>query len=66
MAQQRVGVDGEVRPGERAETEVGDARRSGTVVIGERAGLGLVERAGAQPLPFPGRHSSPWQRQDAV
>ncbi len=65
-AEERVGVDGEVGPGERSETEVGDARSGGTVVVRQGGRPCLVQRAGAQPLPFADRHSSPRQRQDAV
>ena len=65
-AEERVGVDGEVGPGERSETEMGDARSAGTVVVRQGGRPCLVQRAGAQPLPFADRHSSPRQRQDAV
>ena len=38
--QQLVGIDGEVRPGERAETDVRDARRRGAVVLRSDASAG--------------------------
>ena len=65
-AQQLVGVDREVCPGERSETQVSDARRGRAVVVRERARMGSIQRAGAQALLFVCCHPDPRRREDAV
>ena len=57
-AEQCVRVHGDVGPGERAEPDVGDHRRSAPVVVREKVGLRVQHRALVQPLRHDARHPS--------
>ena len=48
QAQQLVRIDGEMRPGERPETDVSDAGRRGAVVLRNGVRVGAGQRARAQ------------------